>query len=381
MRINRGRSRAAVVLSALGLAAAALTGCVRPSSSGEFITPGGPATAVAPGTSSPGPADKGTTFTLSAVGDVIMAAAPGHIPPNGGAGFFDPVEDALHADLQMANLEEELTDVAASPKCSAQSLGRTCFAWRAPASFAKVLQDAGFDLVNIANNHTMDFGQAGKEETESVLTAAGIAYTGPPGVIRLVTVKGVRVAVLGFAPYAWANDLRNIGAAQELVRQAKRQADVVIVQAHMGAEGAAYQHVRPGTEVFLGENRGDTIAFSHAVVDAGADLVIGHSPHVLRAMEIYKGHLIAYSLGNFAGYHALSTGYPMNVSMVLHATLRQDGTLVSAAIVPASMYAPGVPKLDPAGRAIPLVRSLTEADFPDTGAQIADDGTITPPRS
>ena len=318
------------------------------------------------------------TFTLSAVGDTIMAAAPAHLPSANGTRFFADVAAALHSDLQMANLEEPLTDVTSSTKCGADQ-GRTCFAFRAPSSYASILRTAGFDLVNIANNHALDFGPAGHAQTESALTSAGLRYTGPPGVITVVTVKGVRVAVLGFAPYPWANDLRKVAAAQALVRRAGQAADVVIVQAHMGGEGAAYQHVRPGDEIFLGEDRGDPIAFSHAMIDAGADLVIGHSPHVLRAMEFYRGHLIAYSLGNFAGYHALSTAYPMGVSMILRVTLRADGTLVDARIVPTSMVAPGVPEMDPSRRAISLVRSLTGADFPTTGARIAPDGAVTPP--
>jgi hypothetical protein len=146
----------------------------------------------------------------------------------------------------------------------------------------------------------------------------------------------------------------------------------------MGAEGAAYTHVKPGTEMYLGENRGDPIAFSHAVVDAGADLVIGHSPHVLRAMEFYKGHLIAYSLGNFAGYHALAYTGVVGVTAILKVTLRKDGTYVAGTVVPTRMVAPGVPRLDPAKQAIAVVSSLSKADFPGTGARLAGDGTVTP---
>src|SRR5256885_3869501 len=158
-----------------------------------------------------------------------------------------------------------------------------------------------------------------------------------------VTVKGIRVAVLGFAPYPWANDLVNLPKAQELGRQAKSQADLVVIQVHMGGEGADHTHVRPGTEMFYGENRGDPIAFSHAVVDAGADIVIGHSPHVLRAMEFYKGKLIAYSLGNFAGYHALGTGGGVGGSGLPPVAPRGDRSLVSGPPPPAVMVPPRGP--------------------------------------
>ncbi len=381
MAHRAGRWARLVSLAAAGaLAVTAVVACSKPPHA-QFV-PGAAATSSATATASPVPpaaakaAD--TTFTLSAVGDTIMASAPKFLPPHGGADFFAPVADALHSDLQMANLEEPLTNVAASTKCGA-ALGTTCFAFRAPTSYALVLKDSGFDLVNIANNHALDFGQNGHTQTEQSLTDAGVKFTGPPGMITTTTVKGIRIAVLGFAPYPWANDLRDIAAAAELVRTAKKSADLVVIQAHMGAEGAAYQHVKPGVQTFLGENRGDAIAFSHAMIDAGADIVIGHGPHVLRGMEFYKGHLIAYSLGNFAGYHALSVNSVTGVSMILRVTMRGDGSLVNATIVPTSMVAPGVPRLDPNDRAIPMVRSLTKADFPKTGAQIAANGAITPP--
>jgi hypothetical protein len=278
----------------------------------------------------------------------------------------------------MANLEQPLTDDTGVGKCAADEAGKTCFQFRSPPGYASILASAGFGLVNLANNHAYDFGKAGHLNTRAALDAAGVRYTGPPAMITVVTVKGIRVAVLGFAPYPWANDLTNLAKAADLVRAARKQADLVVVQAHMGAEGAAYTHVKPGTEMYLGENRGDPIAFSHAVVDAGADLVIGHSPHVLRAMEFYKGHLIAYSLGNFAGYHALAYTGVVGVTAILKVTLRKDGTYVAGTVVPTRMVAPGVPRLDPAKQAIAVVSSLSKADFPGTGARLAGDGTVTP---
>ena len=321
--------------------------------------------------------DSATTFTLSAVGDTLMANAPAYVPADDGKQIFADLTDDLHSDLQMANLEEPLANSSTSNKCGAD-LGKTCFAYRAPTAFAQTLHDAGFDLVNIANNHLLDQGPSGRTSTENALTAAGVKFTGPPGVITMTTVKGVKIAVVGFAPYSWANNLINISACAKLIQQAKSKADVVIVQAHMGGEGINYQHVTPGTQTFLGENRGDAIKFSHAMIDAGADIVIGHSPHVLRGMEFYKGHLIAYSLGNFVGYHALALNGPEAISMILRVTLRADGSFVSAKMVPIKLVSPGLPELDAKHQAIPLVRSLTQADFPDTGAQITDTGAIKP---
>lgn len=331
-------------------------------------------------------APAGDVVTLSATGDILMGSAPSALPPEGGRGFFRPVREALRADLQMGNLEQPLTDDTGYRKCPEPSPPpsgspappRNCFAFRAPPSYAGLLRDAGFMVMNIANNHAYDYGPEGFRQTRAALESAGLRHTGAVGQIAVVQVKGVRVAVLGFASYHYSASLTDIPAAAALVKRAAAQADLVVVQMHVGAEGADRTHVRPGVEMFHGENRGDPIAFSHAVVDAGADLVVGHGPHVMRAMEFYRGRLIAYSLGNFAGYRTLSYHGVPGVGGVLKVGLRPDGSYVSGSLVATHMVAPGSPAMDPQRRAVPLVRSLTEEDFPDSGARIGADGAISP---
>ena len=112
------------------------------------------------------------------------------------------------------------------------------------------------------------------------------------------------------------------------MRKAAAQADIVVVAMHAGAEGSGATHVPHGTETFLGENRGDSRRFSHAVIDAGADLVVGSGPHVIRGLERYHGRLIAYSLGNFAGYKNFGTGGTLSLSAILRVELRGDGAFV-----------------------------------------------------
>ncbi len=162
------------------------------------------------------------------------------------------------------------------------------------------------------------------------------------------------------------------------VKTAAKQADIVVVTFHGGAEGADKQHVKPGTETFLGENRGNLIKFSHDVVDAGADLVVGHGPHVLRGMEWRKGRLIAYSLGNFAGHDSLNWDGVLGVSALLRVTLRGDGTWVQGKVVPVRTN--GVPKRDSKKAALKSIRSLSQADFGSRGARIRQtDGGIRAP--
>jgi poly-gamma-glutamate capsule biosynthesis protein CapA/YwtB (metallophosphatase superfamily) len=309
-----------------------------------------------------------------------MGSAPNRLPPNGGEGFFDAVKPGLDSDLVMGNLEQPLTGDTGTSKCGSPP-GPNCFAFRSPPSYARHLKNAGFELLNTANNHSKDFGAAGYQNTIQALRAAGLQYTGAEDQITVATVKGVRVAVIGFSPYAGANNLNDLNHSRAIVRRAQEQADVVVVQVHMGAEGSDKTHVRPGTELFFGENRGDPIAFSHAVIDAGADVVIGHGPHVLRGMQFYKDRLIAYSLGNFAGGgRTLSSSGVLGYGGILHVSLTSDGRWAGGRFLSTAMSASGVPTRDRAnerGRA--LVAELSADDFGDTAVRIGKGGSISPP--
>jgi poly-gamma-glutamate capsule biosynthesis protein CapA/YwtB (metallophosphatase superfamily) len=265
---------------------------------------------------------------ISAVGDIIMGSTP-LLPPDNGRHLFDAVAGRVAGDVTLVNMDETLTDDPVSGKCGAAS--SNCFAFRSPPSYAEWLHEAGFTVINLANNHSHDFGDVGLRDTQRALTAHGLLSTGMPGQVAVQTVRSVRIAILGFAPYGWAQSLLDIPAAQQLVRQAKAEAGLVIVTIHAGAEGADKDHVRPGPEYFLGENRGDPMAFSHAVIDAGADAVVGSGPHVLRGMEWYHERLIAYSLGNFLGYQTLSLSGPLGVGGILSIWLAPGGTWRGAA--------------------------------------------------
>lgn len=292
--------------------------------------------------------------TIAAVGDIVMGSTP-TLPPDGGRGFFSAVAADLPADVVLGNLEGTLTNASGS-KCGPSSTN--CFAFRTPPGYARWLKRAGFTVLNLANNHAYDFGAAGLAETVKSLDRYGLQHTGRPGEVAVTKVGKIRVATLGFASYPWANPLTDLRQVRKLVTQAARKADVVIVTAHMGAEGVDHQHVRPGAEQYLGENRGDPVRFARAAIDAGADLVVGHGPHVLRGMEWYKGRLIAYSLGNFGGYKVFALGGPLSVSGILRVTLRGDGAFEAGILVPTRMNGEGVPQLDPAEQAHGIVRSL-----------------------
>ncbi|MET8526956.1 CapA family protein [Micromonospora sp. NPDC005172] len=317
-------------------------------------------------------------ISLSATGDIIMGNAPSRLPAAGGKGFFDPVTGALRADLVMGNLEEPLTVDTGTGKCGPNST--RCFQFRAPPEYAAHLRDAGFRLLNQANNHGYDYGPKGYQNTRKALEKYDLEHTGAPDEITVVDVKGVKVAVAGFSSYVWSNSLVDIAKARTVVAKATTMADVVVVQVHMGGEGADKTRVKPGTELFLGENRGDPVRFSHAMIDAGADLIVGHGPHVLRGMEFYRGRLIAYSLGNFAGGgNSLSNAGRLGWGGVLKVSLKPDGAWAGGSFTSTYMNSAGRPTMDPDGRGLGLVMELSRTDFPRNGARIDGQGRITAP--
>ena len=310
---------------------------------------------------------------IVATGDIVMGSTP-NLPPDGGRSFFSDVQTDLAGDVVLGNLEGTLSS-GGSSKCGPSST--SCFAFQTPPSYARWLVRAGFTVMNLANNHAYDFGSKGLQETIDALDRVGLLYTGRPNQITVQKVGRIRVATVGFAPYPWAASLTDIAAAQKLVRAADRVSDVVVVTMHAGAEGRDRQHVRPGTERFLGENRGDSVRFTHAVVDAGADLVVGSGPHVLRGMEWYKGRLIAYSLGNFAGYDVFSLGGALSTSAILRVTLDGAGRFETGQLVPTHMVGAGMPALDPSETAHGVVRTLSREDFGTRGVKVSREGVLS----
>jgi|SRR5579862_8146016 len=313
------------------------------------------------------------SLEIAAVGDMTFGRAD-VLPAGGASRLLAHLRWALHSDVTVGNLETTLGSGGYS-KCP-RVHSKTCFAFQAPAGTAGELRRAGFAAVNVANNHSDDYGDEGIRETGAALRSAGLAFTGRPGQITYVVRNGVKVALLGFAPYRYDQDLLDVNGAKQLVRRAAERSDIVIVFIHAGAEGAAYQHVRPGMETYLGELRGDPLRFAHAVVDAGADVVLGSGPHVLRGMEWYRGRLIAFSLGNFVGYHTLDTSGVLGASAVLRLRLDEDGSFVAGSLVPLRLDASGTPSRDASGDSIGLVSSLSRADFAQAGVRLSRAGVL-----
>jgi hypothetical protein len=130
--------------------------------------------------------------------------------------------------------------------------------------------------------------------------------------------------------------------------------DIVIVSFHGGAEGNGAEVLPFAREIFAGEDRGNVVEFAHAMIDAGADIVLGHGPHVVRPLEIYKDRLIAYSLGNFATYYGISVEGIRGIAPILLATFDDEGRFVSGKIEPTIQLRPAGPSIDPDRKVIAL---------------------------
>jgi poly-gamma-glutamate capsule biosynthesis protein CapA/YwtB (metallophosphatase superfamily) len=322
---------------------------------------------------------KPVPITIAAVGDTMLGDAPDQYPPDP-ATYFDPVKSVLTsgANIVFGNLEGTLT-TATTSKCGngGSDPAEECYAFRDPPSFIQYLKDGGFTILNDANNHSYDFGAAGQAQTVQVIHSAGLAQTGLPGEITLVKAKGVTVAFLAFAPYFYDSNLLDLGPARALIEKAKAEAAFVVVYMHAGAEGSDADHVTGQEEIYLGEDRGNPEAFAHMAIDAGASLVIASGPHVVRGMQFYKGHLIAYSLGDFANYGDFSTEGDLDVSVILHVTLSSTGVFERAQIFPIEFVGNGQPV--PGGDGVSFVSQLSTEDFGASAARISSSGVITPP--
>jgi poly-gamma-glutamate capsule biosynthesis protein CapA/YwtB (metallophosphatase superfamily) len=315
----------------------------------------------------------GVGITLAAVGDTMLGNSP-ELPSDPGS-YLDPVKGQLQGDVVFGNLEGTLTDVSDSPKCGGAPSG-DCYAFRTPPSYAHDLAAAGFTVMNDANNHSYDFGQEGLEQTLAALHRAGIAQDGLPGEITVIKAGGEKVAFLGFAPYSTTASLLDLPAARALIRKATKRAQIVVVAIHAGAEGTSAQHLTGGEEEYLGEDRGDPEAFAKMAVRAGADLVLGSGPHVLRAMEIYRGRLIAYSLGNFSGFHNFATEGVLGASAVLHVTLDPGGAFRSGRIASVRLVEAGQPVPDPSGEGARVIAQLSREDLRGAAVKVGSNGRI-----
>lgn len=319
--------------------------------------------------------DKSQTIFIKAVGDTIPGT---NYPENrlidDETKLFSAVTELLDgSDILFGNFESTLTDYPKSAKNVARA---NTYAFRTPPSYAKLLKSVGFDVLSVVNNHSYDFTEVGFIDTINHLTAEGILAVGGKGKIQYLNVKNKKFAFIGFSYQTYHNSITRMEESELLVKEAVANADIVVLSIHAGAEAGA-SHTPDSEEIFLGENRGNMIQFSHRMIDLGADLVLGHGPHVPRGIELYKDKLIAYSLGNFLGYRTLSVKGDNGLSLVLNIALDGSGNFVNGQILPVIMEVPGIPFPDEKKRSIKFIRDLSRADFTNSALRIDDEGNIS----
>ena len=323
------------------------------------------------------PAPTHPGLTVTAVGDIMLGTDfPENIlPDDDGVGFLEAVTPSLsHADVTFGNLEGVLQDGGEPVKQCKDK--RICFLFRTPTRYAAYLARAGFDAMSLANNHARDFGEEGRSSSMAALDSVGIRHSGREGTTASWIANGRRVALVAFAPNVGSNSLNDPQIGLPLVAELAAHHDIVIVSFHGGAEGNGAEVLPFAREIFAGEDRGNVVEFARAMVDAGADLVLGHGPHVVRPMELYRDRLIAYSLGNFATYYGISVEGIRGIAPILHATLDDEGRFVSGRIESTIQIRPAGPAPDPVGSVAALMRGLNMSSFPDGALVIGEDGAV-----
>ena len=281
------------------------------------------------------------------------------------------------ADVVMVNVEGAIGTGPAPRKCRPGS--RTCYAFRQEPRVAAALRrllPSGAVVGNVANNHALDAGPVGLAATIEHLKDAGVYVTGADTLPTLVPI-GARdtLAVLGFSVFQAGPDARDVAALRRYVTRAAARYPVV-VSMHVGAEGVGAQRTPDSTETYLGEDRGNSVEIARAAVEAGASLVIGHGPHVLRAMQWQRDRLVAYSLGNLVTYGPFSLREPLDRGAMLCAAVTRGGQVTHAELRSTRQRPPGVVAPDSAARAARLVDSLSQLDFPATGVHVTSTSAV-----
>lgn len=323
--------------------------------------------------------EKPSSIKIMAVGDIMMGTNfpnESYMPPDGKEPFDDVQEVLSQADILFGNLEGTLTDEGENAKrCSDPS---KCYSFRSPESYGKYLADTGFDVMSIANNHIGDFGEIGIKNTAKTLEKHTIAYAGIFAKESTIFEKnGIKYGFCAFAPNKDCVKIHNLTNAKRIVTELKQQVDIVIVSFHGGAEGFKHTHVTRKTERFYGEDRGNVYKFAHTLIDAGADIVLGHGPHVSRAFEIYNNKFIAYSLGNFCTYSRFNLDGIKGYAPIAEVEIDTKGNFIKGRLHSAKQIDEIYPFMDDKKGALREIKKLTEKDFPESRLIFEEDGSFT----
>ena len=326
------------------------------------------------------PANKSTidTLTFIAVGDIMFGSNfPGNanLPPNDGADLLKGFTEILkNADITFGNAEGVFLDAGGTPK----GTGNNVYCFRQPRRYAKYFTDNGFNLLSLANNHVADFGDAGLKSTVSTLQALPIQFAGlVDHPTAIITIRNTKIGLAAFAPHNGCVQLNDYPGAIAIIKKLKAECDIVLVSFHAGAEGKNATRVPRRTEIFFNQNRGNVYEFAHRMIDAGADIVLGHGPHVPRGMELYNNKFIAYSLGNFCTYGMFSLTGVSGIAPLLKIYVNGKGDFINGTITSVKQEGEGGPLMDEKFGAYKLIKELSALDFPESNLKFPDSINIT----
>ena len=320
------------------------------------------------------------TISIIGVGDMMLGTnypAESYLPPEDGKNILTPVKQIIeNADISFGNLEGAILSGSGTVKtCTNPAV---CYAFKMPNHYVNYFKEAGFDVLSIANNHVSDFGEAGKENTVKMLDGVGIKYAGLLKYPYTTFEKnGIKYGFCAFAPNNGTVDINDSENATKIVKQLNSICDIVIVSFHGGAEGSSKSHLTRSDELFLGENRGNPYQFARIVIDAGADIVFGHGPHVTRAIDIYKGKFIAYSMGNFATYARFNLKGICGIAPIIKLFVNKKGEFLSGTIYSTKQVGEGGPVIDEDKTVIKEIINLTKFDVPESQIMLDENGVIT----
>lgn len=324
------------------------------------------------------------SVTIAFTGDIMMgttfpdSVSGRDLPANDGKNLFDDVKEIIsRVDFAGANLEGSFIEGPGERRKMTNP--KTYFIFRMPPAYVNNLLEAGYDFVGIANNHINDFGAPGRASTVKTLRDAGLPHAGLKGICEKAFVERNGV-VFGIAQVGHGDnnvDVNDLEEVRRVVRELRDSADIVVLSFHGGAEGSAHTHVPGKLEYYVGEKRGNVKEVAHAAIDAGADVVFGHGPHVVRAAEIYNGHIIFYSLGNFCTPFRMGVSGLTGQAPVAEVEVDMNGKFIGGKIHSFLQQRGLGPRKDASNSAARQIRLLSQQDFPASPLVIADDGTLS----
>lgn len=319
--------------------------------------------------------------SIIGVGDIMLGTNfphPKYMPPQDGDNLMKPLYPYLkNASISFGNLEGALSDsLPITKRCQDTA---NCYAFRSPDFLFKHIVDAGFDVLSMANNHSGDLGAPGRLNTIKQIENAGLNHVGlleyPTVVVERDSVK---FGFCAFAPIRGTCDLNDEGEAVRIVKSLDERCDITVVSFHGGAEGSKYEHITREREIFLGEDRGNVYEFARKMIDAGADLILGHGPHVLRAVDLYKDRFIIYSLGNFCTYSRMKVSGINGLAPILKVYTNKNGEFKKAEVISCKQIKGLGTRIDKQNKAALKLKELTQADIPEAKLNISETGLITP---